>query len=233
MTEVYFSKTIPTSSDYYGYGGLVTINFAGIYSLTPHFKKSLIKVQKPKSKSRQSSSPSDKFDNNIIDLKKGTDEISVRGWLEDENYSGTATAGGATTLTDSGASWIVNQYTGATITILSGTGSGQSRTVASNTSTVITISSAWSVNPNSTSVYLIQKTAWTKFWQARAMISTGGSLTGLTIGNITFSSSTQEAFMEELTGNINPDDTGGINVNFGKDIARIDISINFFIGDAR
>ena len=163
MTTLSFVKTIPITSDYYTTGGVTTINLAGVYDIIPHFKKDLIKIQKPKSKSRQSATPSDKFDNNIVDLKRGIDEITVRGWLEDDSIS----------------------------------------------------------------------TAWEKFWKIRAMISTGGALTSLTFGNIVFSSATQEAFLEELTGSIKPDDTGEIYTKFANDIARIDISINFFIGDAR
>ncbi len=156
-------KTIPSSSDYYTTGGDITITLSGAYSIIPHFKKQLIKIKKPKTKSRQAASPSDKFDNQVVDLKKGTDEIVIRGWLEDDTTS----------------------------------------------------------------------TAWEKLWQLRAMVSTGGALTNLTIDNIIFSSSTQQAFLEEVTGTINADDSGEINVSAGKDIARIDVALNFFIGDAR
>jgi hypothetical protein len=69
--------------------------------------------------------------------------------------SGTATAGGGSTLTNSAETWTVNQWAGYRVNIFSGTGSGQSRTVASNTSTVLTVSSAWSVTPDATSVYEI------------------------------------------------------------------------------
>lgn len=156
-------KTIPASSDYYSTGGDITIILAGTYSIIPHFKKDLIKILRPKTKSRQESSPSDKFDNSIVDLKKGTDEIVIRGWLEDDATS----------------------------------------------------------------------TAWEKFWQLRAMCSTGGALTSFTLENITFGTATQEAYLEELTGTIKADDTGAIHVSAGTDVARIDISLNLFIGDSR
>jgi len=233
MTTISFAKTIPTSSDYYSYGGAILINFSGVTSIIPHFKKNLIKIQKPKSKSRQAATPSDKFDNNIVDLKRGTDEITVRGWLDDDQYDGTATSGGSSQLLDTGAAWTVGEHNGATLEIISGTGSGQSKTVTLNTPTLLTVSSSWATEPDNTSVYKIIKTAWTKLWQIRAMCSTGGALTTFTIGDISFSSSTQEAFIEELTGNINPDDTGEIYTNSGDGIVRIDISMNFFIGDAR
>ena len=74
------------------------------------------------------------------------------GQLDD---SGTATAGGAATLTDGTKAWTVNQHVGAQVYIASGTGSGQFRTVLSNTSTVITTTVAWVTPPDATSVYQI------------------------------------------------------------------------------
>jgi hypothetical protein len=68
----------------------------------------------------------------------------------------TATAGGATTLTDGAESWLTNQWANYQIRITAGTGVGQIRTIASNTGTVITVSAAWAVNPDATSVYAIE-----------------------------------------------------------------------------
>ena len=79
--------------------------------------------------------------------------------------SGTATAGAASTLTDSTATWTVNQYANSDVVITSGTGAGQKRRIASNTATVLTLATAvtgntntgnWSVTPDATSVYVIQ-----------------------------------------------------------------------------
>ena len=53
--------------------------------------------------------------------------------------SGTATAGAATTLTDSSATWTVNQYANSDVVIVSGTGAGQKKRIASNTATVLTL----------------------------------------------------------------------------------------------
>jgi len=76
--------------------------------------------------------------------------------------SGTAEAGAGTTLTDNDKAWTVNQWTNGTIAITAGTGSGQTRAIASNTATVITVSSAWTANPDATSVYsLTQANPWT------------------------------------------------------------------------
>lgn len=69
---------------------------------------------------------------------------------------GTATSGGASTITDSGQSWTTNEFAGLSIIITSGTGAGQTRVISSNTSTAITVSVAWTTNPDSTSVYSIE-----------------------------------------------------------------------------
>jgi len=67
--------------------------------------------------------------------------------------SGVATAGGASTLTDSSKSWTTNDWTNGTIYIISGTGAGQEGTISSNTGTVITVSSNWTTQPDTTSSY--------------------------------------------------------------------------------
>jgi hypothetical protein len=69
--------------------------------------------------------------------------------------TGTATAGGASTLTNSAKTWTVNQWTNSQIRITAGTGIGQTRTIASNTATVITTSTAWTTTPDATSQYEI------------------------------------------------------------------------------
>lgn len=70
--------------------------------------------------------------------------------------TGTATAGAASTLTNSGKAWTANQWTNYQIRITAGTGIGQVRTIASNTATVITTATAWTTNPDATSVYAIE-----------------------------------------------------------------------------
>jgi hypothetical protein len=91
----------------------------------------------------------------------GTDSklIATPSWLG-EGYeafaTGTATAGAATTLTNSAKTWATNQWTNYQVRIVSGTGAGQIRTIASNTGTVLTVSASWSTNPDATSVYSIE-----------------------------------------------------------------------------
>ncbi|HMH81499.1 MAG TPA: hypothetical protein VK531_01405, partial [Gemmatimonadales bacterium] len=69
--------------------------------------------------------------------------------------SGTATAGGNSTLADTTQAWPVNAWAGRTISLISGTGSPATKTVVSNTATVITISGTWAVNPAAGTVYQI------------------------------------------------------------------------------
>lgn len=70
--------------------------------------------------------------------------------------TGTATSGGASTLTNSSKTWTSNQWTNYQVRITAGTGIGQVRNIASNTSTVLTTSTSWAVNPDATSVYNIE-----------------------------------------------------------------------------
>jgi hypothetical protein len=91
----------------------------------------------------------------------GTDSklIATPSW-QGEGYAafatGTATAGGASTLTNSAKTWTTNQWANSQVRIVSGTGAGQIRTIASNTGTVLTTSAAWTTNPDATSVYSIE-----------------------------------------------------------------------------
>ena len=91
----------------------------------------------------------------------GTDSklIATPSW-QGEGYAafatGTATAGGASTLTNSAKTWTVNQWANSQVRIVSGTGAGQIRTIASNTATALTTSAAWTTAPDATSVYSIE-----------------------------------------------------------------------------
>lgn len=73
-----------------------------------------------------------------------------------EFATGTATAGASTTLTNGLKTWGTNMWANYQVRIKSGTGAGQIRTISSNTGTVLTVSAAWAVNPDVTSVYSIE-----------------------------------------------------------------------------
>jgi hypothetical protein len=84
--------------------------------------------------------------------------IATPSWMDNDylNFaSGTATAGAATTLTQSAANWGVNQWANSQVRIVSGTGAGQIRPITSNTATVLTVPT-WTTNPDATSVFQIQ-----------------------------------------------------------------------------
>lgn len=82
-----------------------------------------------------------------------------------ETPTGTATATfNTTTLADTAKSWIVNKYSNMDVEIMSGTGAGQRRRIASNTATVLTLAAAvtgnprtgvWTTQPDATSTYRI------------------------------------------------------------------------------
>ncbi|MBP9786069.1 MAG: hypothetical protein KBC72_00555 [Acinetobacter sp.] len=66
-----------------------------------------------------------------------------------------ATAGGAATLTDAAATYTVNEFVGQQLYIFAGTGVGQTREILSNTATVLTVTAVWGVIPDATSQYYI------------------------------------------------------------------------------
>lgn len=92
--------------------------------------------------------------------------------------TGTATSGAAKTITDSGQTWGTNSFAGMTIKIISGTGSGQTKTIPSNTATVITVDGNWKTNPDNTSVYEVYLRATSSSGTA-----TAGTTTTLTDSN--------------------------------------------------
>ena len=69
--------------------------------------------------------------------------------------SGTASAGAAGTLTDTGESWTVNGYADYSVLIWSGTGAGQIRVIASHTGTVLTVKDDFTTTPDNTSKFEI------------------------------------------------------------------------------
>lgn len=74
--------------------------------------------------------------------------------------TGTATAGGATSLTCAGKSWTVDAYIGKVVIITGGLGIGQTRVISDNDATVLTVGEAWDTNPNATSTFMIADEAW-------------------------------------------------------------------------
>ena len=69
--------------------------------------------------------------------------------------TGTASAGGATTLTDVTKNWGANTLCNQQVRITSGTGIGQVRSITTNTTTELTVP-AWTTPPDATSVYNVE-----------------------------------------------------------------------------
>jgi hypothetical protein len=70
--------------------------------------------------------------------------------------AGVATSATSTSLVDSSKTWSTNRWSNMMVSIVSGTGAGQNRSIVSNTSTALTVTPAWNTNPDTTSVYKIQ-----------------------------------------------------------------------------
>ena len=88
----------------------------------------------------------------------GTDGRMVLAYNFGEIFAtGTSTGSNTTTtLNNTGKAWTTNQWTNYQIRISGGLGMGQVRTIASNTGTALTVSSAWTTTPDATSQYTIE-----------------------------------------------------------------------------
>ena len=84
-------------------------------------------------------------------------DMSLERFTENSSiwYTGKATAGNTTTLTDSTSNWTTNQWTGYKAFIWTGTGKAQLANIASNTPTELTFSPALATGLDSTSRYNI------------------------------------------------------------------------------
>lgn len=60
------------------------------------------------------------------------------------------------TLVDTSRAWSTDRWKNYAVRILSGTGAGQTRTILSNTPTILTLYRGWNVLPDATSTYVIQ-----------------------------------------------------------------------------
>jgi len=79
--------------------------------------------------------------------------------------------------------------------------------------------------------------AWEQAWQLRGMSTSGGPVSSLIVDNLTFSSGTQEAYLEDVTFIVHPAralqldiaDTSSASIN----TARIEVDLQFYLGDER
>jgi prepilin-type N-terminal cleavage/methylation domain-containing protein len=102
------------------------------------------------------------FGTPIITTTVTTNDTITFDRLEEAGYS----SGGNTTTTlhDTRKTWSASSFTTSyTVRIISGTGAGQARSINVNTSTQLTVSSAWETPPDSSSFYVItRKKAFTR-----------------------------------------------------------------------
>jgi hypothetical protein len=121
--------------------------------------------------------------------------------------TGFATSATSNTLTNVGASWAINQWSGQQIRITAGTGLGQSRNIASNTATVATVSPAWTVIPDATSSYSIERrNAPTTLSTVYSTVSDFASITGAIDSELVYADTLQYlgAFRLPIASGANP-----------------------------
>ena len=94
-------------------------------------------------------------DNEDVAYDENRDTFKVDILSSPSGAYGTATSGTTTTLTDTSKDWETDAWKDSYVEILSGTGNGQIRKIASNTGDTITVSTAFTTAPDSTSVYRI------------------------------------------------------------------------------
>jgi hypothetical protein len=84
-------------------------------------------------------------------------QISTAGRVAAQRRTVNTTANifSATTIGNSGATWAPNEFVGTMVQITLGTGINQVRKVVSNTSTTLTVSPAWDVTPDGTSIFVV------------------------------------------------------------------------------
>src|SRR5215510_12277992 len=96
------------------------------------------------------------FGTPIITTAVTTNDTITFDRLEDAGSS----SGGNTTTTlhDTRKTWPASSFTTSyTVRIIAGTGTGQARSISANTSTQLTVSSAWVTPPDSNSLYVITR----------------------------------------------------------------------------
>jgi hypothetical protein len=85
---------------------------------------------------------------------------------------GTASGVAGTTLTDSSQLWRTNEWIGATMRIMTGTGAGSTGTVASNTGTAATVNSWSGTAPTAASTYIVYRANGVWMWDIREVSRT-------------------------------------------------------------
>lgn len=99
------------------------------------------------------------IDQHILDCDSNINDEDI--FTVNNKVESTVTASATdNTLTDSGASWTVNEHSGRAVIVRFGLGVGQVRKIVSNTATVLTLDSSWVVPIDTTSSYIISDAAY-------------------------------------------------------------------------
>jgi hypothetical protein len=83
------------------------------------------------------------------------------GDIDSGTSSGSNTS---TTLADTTKTWTTDEHEDKALLVTAGTGAGQFRSIASNTATVLTVSSAFETTPDATSEFVICEEGWLYFY---------------------------------------------------------------------
>jgi hypothetical protein len=87
------------------------------------------------------------------------------GHIDDGTSSGSNTS---STLNDTSKSWTTNEHANKALLLMAGLGSGQLRTITSNTSTQLTITPSFDTTPDGSSDYVIAEQAWVYLYVANS-----------------------------------------------------------------
>jgi hypothetical protein len=83
------------------------------------------------------------------------------------------------------------------------------------------------------------ETAWNQAWKLRSMCVSGnidgdrGALTELKIDDVLFNEDTQKAYLEAVTFSFRPTPKYYMKESEGEYVARIEVNLDFYIGDAK
>src|SRR5580700_3117771 len=81
-------------------------------------------------------------------------------WRMEAQPESAAAIFSATTVGNSTLQMAANSYLGMTVRITRGTGTGQEASISSNSATTVTLTSAWVVEPDATSFFVVAESAW-------------------------------------------------------------------------
>lgn len=159
----------------------------------------------------------------LFEFKESLYAVSIREsganselLINGDRFKATSSTGTTVSDTSSGVatSWVTDQWAGAYIRIWRGTGAGQVRLISSNTSTQITVSEAWDVNPDTTSECVIYGTPiWQELSAGLGLVTGAPAVAGRLVHfpqgdtdyikdmNIDYTNANQHAFRDNGTNN--------------------------------